>query len=532
MIIKEQISKFFFPNQLNTQKEQELYQKAIDIRNYKNYVSKEIHSDILNSSLLSKFDFIKKFSTLEVENLSGKDKEWAIVEVMSTYRNEFSRIKSLLKFDIFDKVTFTYYKRNTPKHKRGDVLSYEIKHKSTPLSKTLSFLSRYASEGIISYIRNKKDFQDENVKMFYKTMIEHLEKYGEKRLLQIAISKRNRILKSIRLHNFNSLSFKSQTRIQNDIYGDNKNKKSILDGFITVGGYKNYKKGLNIPIKLSNKYHGKNKSYSKTYIVQYDSFNKLKRIIITKEVEKDLPEGNLNYIGVDLNIKNNLFTTSDGDTIDYDRNLMGGYIKFLEKLDNRKSKSLSKKRKKKYEFWQTRIQNHILEKTVELIKLIKSKGGNHIILEDLDLISSLKSKNLDFNINNGRLIRLLNLSSIKHKIRRIAHRYGMNVSFVQSEYTSQCCPLCGNIDSDNRKTQEDFICTSCGHSLNADHNSAINIRNRVLADVLRDKLLSFDGVEWNCKDNLGHDKIKNIIFDFFNDQEGYILKRLENQCFA
>jgi len=107
MIIKEQISKFFYPNQLNNQKEQELYQKAIDIRNYKNYISKEIHSDILNSSLLSKFDFIKKFSTLEVENLSGKDKEWAIVEVMSTYRNEFSRIKSLLKFDVFDKVNYS-----------------------------------------------------------------------------------------------------------------------------------------------------------------------------------------------------------------------------------------------------------------------------------------------------------------------------------------------------------------------------------------------------------------------------------------
>lgn len=534
MIKTECISKFFYPKNLNKIKTEEIYLKALDIQTFKNNISKEIHSNILKYSEKSKFDFIREFSTVPVENLSGKDKEWAVTEVISTYKNEFARIKTLLTFNVFLKLDVKLYKRDTAKNKKGDILSCQAKHKSTPLSKTLSFLSKYGYIGITEYIQYKNDFKDENVKAFYNKMFEHIEMYGEKRLLNLAISKRNRILKSIKCHNFVSLSFKSQSRILNDMFGENKNSKSVFDGFITVGGYKNYKKGLNIPIRISNKYHGKTKDYSKVYIVQFDSFNKIERIILTKDKESFIPEGNTDFVGIDLNIKNNLFATSDGDTIDYDRTLMSRYVKFLGKLDNRKNKDekLSNKRKKKYLAWQNRIHNHILEKTVSLIKLIKSKGHNHIVLEDLDLISSLKSKNKDFDINNGRLMRLLNLSSIKHKIRRLGHKYGINVSFVNSEYTSQCCPECGNIDANNRKTQEEFLCTNCGYTLNADFNSAINIKNRILSDVLKESLLSFDGIEWNCKDRLGHEKIKNIIFDFYNDKEGYPLKRLKNQCFA
>ena len=42
-------------------------------------------------------------------------------------------------------------------------------------------------------------------------------------------------------------------------------------------------------------------------------------------------------------------------------------------------------------------------------------------------------------------------------------------------YTSQTCSRCGNIDKENRQTQEKFECTKCGLKLNADHNASINI---------------------------------------------------------
>jgi putative transposase len=61
---------------------------------------------------------------------------------------------------------------------------------------------------------------------------------------------------------------------------------------------------------------------------------------------------------------------------------------------------------------------------------------------------------------------------------------------VDPRYTSQTCSKCGYVSKDNRKTQANFACTSCGHQDNADHNGAINILARMepsgvnVADVI------------------------------------------------
>src|SRR5699024_12136268 len=48
---------------------------------------------------------------------------------------------------------------------------------------------------------------------------------------------------------------------------------------------------------------------------------------------------------------------------------------------------------------------------------------------------------------------------------------------VSPAYTSQRCHSCGYTGPDNRKSQAIFRCTSCGHTDNADLNSAKNIRD-------------------------------------------------------
>ena len=53
--------------------------------------------------------------------------------------------------------------------------------------------------------------------------------------------------------------------------------------------------------------------------------------------------------------------------------------------------------------------------------------------------------------------------------------YKSNVIKVPAPYTSQKCNECGHTEKDNRKTQADFACVSCGYSGNADHNAALNI---------------------------------------------------------
>ena len=60
-----------------------------------------------------------------------------------------------------------------------------------------------------------------------------------------------------------------------------------------------------------------------------------------------------------------------------------------------------------------------------------------------------------------------------------AEREGIKVRYVDPSYTSQTCSRCGNIDKENRQTQEEFKCTKCGFELNADHNAAINISRSI-----------------------------------------------------
>ena len=92
MVVKEETdSKFFYTKDLNQVKEDEVLQKAFIIREYKNFVSNKIHSNILEFSNLSRFDLIKKYSTIQVHGLTGKDKEYAITEVFTTYQNTFDK---------------------------------------------------------------------------------------------------------------------------------------------------------------------------------------------------------------------------------------------------------------------------------------------------------------------------------------------------------------------------------------------------------------------------------------------------------
>ncbi len=47
--------------------------------------------------------------------------------------------------------------------------------------------------------------------------------------------------------------------------------------------------------------------------------------------------------------------------------------------------------------------------------------------------------------------------------------------FFVPKHTSQRCSRCGHTEKENRETQASFKCLSCGLSINADLNAAINM---------------------------------------------------------
>ena len=473
-------AKFFYSVELNQKKFNIIEEKAIKIRDFKNKISNEIHSDLLNHLDYSKFDVIKKYNQ-KIPGLNGQDIQNSISDVWISYSNMMDKIKLSLSF------------------KRKN-------RKSTKLQMILSFLSKYGYQGITDTLNPSKF--DKKKSIFYQEIKDYCKKYGEVRLLSLAISRRKRIIKwKSHLIVFNQSSYRTITRINSNIFDFNKNFLSRFNGFINLGGYDGYKK-LSIPTKFNKEYHGAKSNYhrdlskkqnSQSYQIKIvDSKKKKIRITYLIDDFQEIKASNDQYLGVDINVKRNLFSTELGN-IDYDRELINRYVKFLHKIDNRKSKELNKRRSRDYSKWRLRIKNQIKQKMSDLIKLAKQNQRNHLILENLSLISKLRCKS-EFGINYGRLFRMLGLSSIKNELENMCRNQKISISFVQPEFSSQTCYVCGHISKENRQNQEEFICVSCGNKDDADINSSKNLQYRIVSDVLSGSLLENNEFnEWRPK---------------------------------
>ena len=122
-------------------------------------------------------------------------------------------------------------------------------------------------------------------------------------------------------------------------------------------------------------------------------------------------------------------------------------------------------------------------------------------------------------LNYNRRIKLLKLSSLKDEFEHIARKYDICTSLVHSAYTSQTCPKCGCIDSENRKSQEEFECIECGYKANSDFNASENILKRVVSTVLRNELLKKSKLGNGTFEpkKLKREKVKEVLLSFRYD---------------
>ena len=61
---------------------------------------------------------------------------------------------------------------------------------------------------------------------------------------------------------------------------------------------------------------------------------------------------------------------------------------------------------------------------------------------------------------------------------------GRIVERINPANTSRTCPSCGTIDKASRLSQAEFRCVSCGHTMNADQNAAVNILRTAWPDAV------------------------------------------------
>lgn len=130
-----------------------------------------------------------------------------------------------------------------------------------------------------------------------------------------------------------------------------------------------------------------------------------------------------------------------------------------------------KRRKSYHHFIETETNRYLKQLDIKNIKLIA--------LENLKNVKA--NKRGKFSRNTNRLLSFWLYAKVGKRISQICEEDGVALTLKDPWKTSQRC-VCGNIDRRNRKGEK-FLCLSCGHKDNADHNASKNLELLGLAGV-------------------------------------------------
>ena len=191
-------------------------------------------------------------------------------------------------------------------------------------------------------------------------------------------------------------------------------------------------------------------------------------------------------------------TLSDGthyDAPDY---------KPLEHKIKRAQQKLSKKRKSGKNYQKQRIKLQRANKKLRdkredfqhRLSFQLSKNHAVVVLEKLRVKGMTKSakgtleepgKNVAQKAGLNRAILRQAWSEFVRQVTYKCEWRGGRFLPVSPEYTSQRCSACGFVSAENRKSQAEFECISCGHAENADTNAAKNILALGLLELQKPK---------------------------------------------
>lgn len=523
MVIDSKYTKTFKSNGLTHQKYDELLSFASMLRDHKNTISEYVNANLEHYLEYSKLDFIKEMRARYKDVVPSSFDAQLYTQVYNCYQNKFDAIQKHLEFEVIRFIGFDFYKRDTKNNKKGDLKKVVVSRTKTPLSNCLTYLTRYGNEGTLEYINSQLPTCDEKKRKFYENIIRCCDKFGFERLLGIALRKRTRIINRYAEHpiEFKSLSFGGRCR-KTRIIDYNSRYGSVIKSFVSLSGIG--RKSFDIPVHFNKDWHGSMKDYRKSnpdyeYVLTFNERKRQVNVNLCKDGQRYIPEAGDNVVGIDVNCKHNLFTLSDGNTYDYDRQLVNDFCKFsleVDELKKNKTYVVGKRKQQKLDTLKMKMLKSEQQLVAGMCKELALQGLNHIVMEDLDNgFGRCFVKDADnSDINYNRKVKFLGLSSLKQEVERIARKYGIAVSTVQASYTSKMCPICGCIDDENHPNQETFDCVECGHKDNADVNAAVNIRNRVLVTVLREQLLKQLGNGAYEPRRLKREKVKEVQLSF------------------
>ena len=227
----------------------------------------------------------------------------------------------------------------------------------------------------------------------------------------------------------------------------------------------------------------------KTVIVSYEAYQYHASILVDIENEPLKPCNNLNKaIGLDVGVSL-VVADSDGNKVkplDLVRELSKLRTKAQQLSRKKKGSNNRAKAKAKIAKQNLRIAN-MRKDFLHKLSLQYAENQGTVVVEDLKIKNMTKA-------TKGTVEKPSKNASAKRALNRVITQQSWGLFFelleyklrgrggqlikVDPKFTSQTCNECGHISKENRKSQDKFVCTSCGHLANADINASKNILAR------------------------------------------------------
>lgn len=190
-------------------------------------------------------------------------------------------------------------------------------------------------------------------------------------------------------------------------------------------------------------------------------------------------------IGIDVGITHFL-TLSTGEHIDLpnlDR-LIHRVTSLQQRLSHKKKGSNNHKKAQQRLSTAHRKLRHVRQDFLHKTSTRLAKNHSYIVMEDLKVANMMRSakgtvdkpgRNVKAKSGLNRSIAKQAWSTFRNLLTYKLNKLNGELRLVDPRHTSQTCSQCLTTDKRNRKSQSKFICISCGHTVNADHNAATNI---------------------------------------------------------
>lgn len=225
----------------------------------------------------------------------------------------------------------------------------------------------------------------------------------------------------------------------------------------------------------------------KTVTVSHEAYQYHASILIDIEDTETIVSHNYKAVGIDVGVSL-VIADSDGSKVK-PLDLMRELKKLRTKAQqlSRKKKGSNNRAKAKAKIAKQNLRIANMRKDF-LHKLSKQYSENQtVVVEDLK-IKNMTSK------TKGTVEKPSKNASAKRGLNRVITQQSWGLFFelleyklserggqlikVDPKFTSQTCNECGHISKENRKSQDKFVCTACGHTANADVNASKNILAR------------------------------------------------------